>query len=261
MQQGAANPMAVHVLIVNTFSAPLSSIVEGAETRHVKAMNAVFQIRYHDSWIMVDAAADANLLRGKGFSQAAFDSAMLGLRGARIIVLTHEHYDHAAGVFQSADSLLLARKTLLTPEQLQTFSTAPNDPQIRIDSMRAARYNAYSYGTISRIAPGVALIKAPGHTPGSQMVYVRLASGAEVILAGDVAWMMAGVREQRQKPLAVSRNAAMLGVAENRNQIAAQLRWLQQASNEGVHVVIAHDLAELEKLIAAGVLMPGLALR
>jgi glyoxylase-like metal-dependent hydrolase (beta-lactamase superfamily II) len=37
---------------------------------------------------------------------------------------------------------------------------------------------------VIQFAPGVVLIKAAGHTPGSQMVHVRLASGKEVMLVG-----------------------------------------------------------------------------
>jgi hypothetical protein len=39
------------------------------------------------------------------------------------------------------------------------------------------------------------LIKAAGHTPGSQMVYVVLDSRREYLLIGDAAWHMDGVRQ------------------------------------------------------------------
>ena len=41
------------------------------------------------------------------------------------------------------------------------------------------------------------LIEALGHTPGSQMVYVNRADGAEVILTGDTAWIMDNVAKEQ----------------------------------------------------------------
>jgi pimeloyl-ACP methyl ester carboxylesterase/glyoxylase-like metal-dependent hydrolase (beta-lactamase superfamily II) len=253
-------PVAVHVLAVNTFTAHLSGLVEGAETRPVAAMNAVFQIRFADYWIMVDAAADSTMLGGPGFSPAAFDTALLGLSGARAIVLTHEHHDHVGGIFQAADSLAIAARTLMTAEQRRTLETAPNRPAIRLDSTRAARFQPFAYERAVQIAPGVVLIKAPGHTPGSQLVYVHLASGDEIVLAGDVAWMMAGIRDGRQKPPNVSANVALLGVAEDRVQIARQLDWLRSVGARGVHVVVAHDRTAVDELVERGVLTAGLDL-
>jgi glyoxylase-like metal-dependent hydrolase (beta-lactamase superfamily II) len=254
-------PVAVHVLAVNTFTALLSGLVEGAEARPVAAMNAVFQIRFADYWIMVDAAADSTMLGGPGFSPAAFDAAVQGLSGARAIVLTHEHHDHVGGIFQAADSLAIAARTLLTAEQRHTLETAPNRPAIRLDSTRAARFQPFAYENALRIAPGVVLIKAPGHTPGSQLVYIQLASGDEIVLAGDVAWMMAGIRDGRQKPPDVSANVALLGVAEDRAQIERQLDWLRSVEARGVHVIVAHDRAAVDELVERGVLAAGLDLR
>jgi glyoxylase-like metal-dependent hydrolase (beta-lactamase superfamily II) len=49
------------------------------------------------------------------------------------------------------------------------------------------------------IVPRVVLIKAPGHTPGSQMVYVKRADGQEILFLGDVAWQMRNIEEVRER--------------------------------------------------------------
>jgi glyoxylase-like metal-dependent hydrolase (beta-lactamase superfamily II) len=105
------------------------------------------------------------------------------------------------------------------------------------------------YDHVLPIAPGVALLKAAGHTPGSQMVYIRLATGQEVILAGDVAWLMAGIEQQRQKPAAVSR-----ALAEDRAALGAQIAWLHRMAAAGVTVIVAHDAPWLSELERRGVL-------
>jgi len=43
----------------------------------------------------------------------------------------------------------------------------------------AVRFITIDYDGYFPLAPGVALIKAAGHTAGSQMVFVTLASGRE----------------------------------------------------------------------------------
>jgi hypothetical protein len=88
------------------------------------------------------------------------------------------------------------------------------------------------------------------------MVYVRLASGREVVLAGDVAWMMSGIETRRQKPDSVSRS-----LFEDRDAIAPQLQWLHDVATQGVVVIVAHDAARLEGLIRQGILTDDVDLR
>jgi glyoxylase-like metal-dependent hydrolase (beta-lactamase superfamily II) len=49
------------------------------------------------------------------------------------------------------------------------------------------------------IAPGVVLKKAQGHTPGSQMVFVALASGSELLFVGDVVWNFDAVTQLKYR--------------------------------------------------------------
>jgi glyoxylase-like metal-dependent hydrolase (beta-lactamase superfamily II) len=100
-----------------------------------------------------------------------------------------------------------------------------------------------------RVAPGVVLVAAPGHTPGSQLVYVRLRTGRELVLAGDVAWHRRHVEEPRGHPRL---SAWLLG--EDLPRVLAQLRALHEIGRAGVVVVPSHDGAYLEELVASGVL-------
>jgi glyoxylase-like metal-dependent hydrolase (beta-lactamase superfamily II) len=115
------------------------------------------------------------------------------------------------------------------------------------------RYLVLDYDPILPIAPGGVLIKAPGHTPGSQMAYVRLTSGREVVLAGDVAWHSSGIALQRQKPDSSTRSFG----GEDRAAIATELRWLKDVMASGVTVIVAHDQANIASLVARGVLKHG----
>lgn len=247
-------PAAIRVVSLNPFQIALSYMVEGGSAQTVTAAYPVFQIRFPRGWIVVDAALDRGLLSNTTtFSDEVYNQIHIALRDARLAVVTHEHHDHVAGVIRSPYLAQVQQHTLLTRAQVQSLLDRPDNPLIKIDSLVAARYLTIDYDPFIPIAPGVVLIKAPGHTPGSQVVYVRLASGQEVILAGDVAWNMAGIETQRQKPDASTRDFG----GEDREAIARQMRWLREISGPKTTVVVSHDAAWITTLISRGLLLSG----
>src|SRR5215217_7666741 len=75
----------------------LNIFVAGADPELVTSVFPVFQIRFADRWIMVDAALDSTALiqyygsmAGAAYSKTRYDSVQLGLRDAEAVVLTHE---------------------------------------------------------------------------------------------------------------------------------------------------------------------------
>ena len=108
------------------------------------------------SWTLVVDPADADPL------QAALDE-----RGWPLthILNTHWHGDHVGGVVDSPLAAQLAPKTLLTLDQLRTLQTAPQVPQVRLTDAASRRYILVDYQRYLPVAPGIVLIKSPGHTP------------------------------------------------------------------------------------------------
>jgi glyoxylase-like metal-dependent hydrolase (beta-lactamase superfamily II) len=253
-------PTAIAFLNVAEDSLPLSDAVANAARTKISSPTPVFQIRFAHGWIMVDAAMDRAIAAVENDTSRFLDNryarAVAALRGASLIVVTHEHYDHIATVAHSAVADELAPKTMLTRTQMASLLQNPKMTQTPFESTRAGRYIVMDYDRVLPIAPGVVLIKAPGHTPGSQVVYVRLASGREVILSGDVAWHRLGIEGETEKPDSASRL-----LAEDRTAIAGELAWLHQAERTGVTVVVSHDGEQLKMLARQGILREGLATR
>lgn len=250
-------PIEVRVAVLNPAPVQLNTFVEGAPNDSVTAGYAVFQVRYRDHWIAVDAAVDRSYLSNStSFSTETYDSIQIMLRDARLVLLTHEHHDHVAGLLSSPYFSNIKQHTLFTPMQVATLRDRPNRARIRIDSATAAALRTVDCELLKAVAPGVVILKAPGHTPGSQIIYVALQNGGEMILAGDVAWHMDGVRTGRQKPAATS-NA----LGEDRPAIAAQLAWLKSAVDQGVPVLLSHDVAAVNQLAAGGTVAHGFVLR
>ena len=246
-------PTSVNVLKVGYFPPPPAFVIEGYQDTFVEAVHTMFQIRYPDGWIMVDVSGDKELLGDSGFSEEAFQQSVDALLGAQLIIATHEHHDHIWRLIHSPHAERFSERTILTKAQLHTLMTAPSHPEVRLTEEQAERYLTVGYDRIFPLAHGVVLIKAPGHTPGGQMVYVRLESGQELILTGDVAWQKLGIDRGLQKPEGIS---AQLN--ENREAIALQLEWLRMVENMAVAIVVFHDLALIEEQIEQGILGDGI---
>ena len=228
--------------------------VKGAAAEPSVQARTAFQIVFADGSIMVDSGMDQQVhtFFGRGVDEAYDPTAAAqverALKSARLIVFTHEHADHVAGVIHTPLAAELAPKAMLTRVQLQTLLTTPQVPEIKLDAQTASRYLVFDYDTYFPLAPGVALIKSSGHTPGSQMVYVALESGKDYLLIGDVAWHMDDVR------LVAWKDAPW--ITENREAVMDELRWLNDLSRTSRDLVIvsSHDDDQRKALIQRGVL-------
>ena len=210
----------------------------------------VFQVVYPDGYVMVDAGMDLTVhkLIGRGADEPYFaDQAQLvdkALRGARAIIFTHEHGDHVSGVIRTPYLAELAPKTILTRTQLETLMTKPQFPEIGLTAEQAQRYRVIDYDKYMAFAPGWALIKAAGHTPGSQMMFITLENGREYLLIGDAAWHMDGVRKTTGKDAP--------WIVEDTASVNDQLRWLKGllTTEKNLVIVASHDDDEHKDLIA-----------
>jgi len=254
-------PRSLHVLKVVESAGPLSNYVAVPDSQRVPSCYSAFQIRYRDRWIVVDAALDREGLGANSratFFQDRYDRLQAALRGAEHVVLTHEHLDHAGGVQRGPHFQQIAARTLLTDEQLRTFLDPPAPRGvIRLSRDSAAAFPVLRYDLLFPLAPGVVLIKAPGHTPGSQYVYVQMANGREVLILADLVWQIEGLAAGAQKPEAASRS-----LGEDRPAVLAQMVWARTIAGRGdIAVVLSHDSRSLDALVARGVLRNDFDLR
>jgi glyoxylase-like metal-dependent hydrolase (beta-lactamase superfamily II) len=229
------------------------SVKDAPATPSIQARTA-FQVMFADGPVMVDAGMDLAVHKffGRGVEEPYLADAAKqveqAVNRARLIVVTHEHGDHVAGVIHTAAAAQLAPKTVLTRTQVQSLMSSPQMPEIRLPDDLARRFIVVDYDMYYPLAPGMALIKAAGHTPGSQMVYVALDSGREYLLVGDATWHMDGVRLMKGKDAP--------WVAEDQPAVLAQLTWLNglARSAPNLTVVASHDEEQHAELVKRGVL-------
>lgn len=250
-------PLRVNVVKFAESRRPKNFAVKGLSPEPSVQARTAYQIVYPDGTLMVDTGMDlaTHQFFGRGTQEPYFpDQAARvaeALGSAKAIIVTHEHGDHIAGLMRSASFADLAPKTVLTRAQLQTLMTDPQIPELRPTPEMAARLRVIDYSDYLAFAPGIALIKAPGHTQGSQMVYVALQSGKEVLLTGDVAWHMDGVR------LTTGKDAPW--IKEPPELMAAELSWLNEMSRteKNLAIVISHDEEQRRQYIEQGILGDG----
>jgi glyoxylase-like metal-dependent hydrolase (beta-lactamase superfamily II) len=243
-------PLRINILKFAESHRTKNFVVKGEAAGPGIQARTVFQVVYPDGYVMVDAGMDLPMHKqiGRGADEPYLPEQARevdkALRGARAIVFTHEHGDHITGVIRSPYLAELAPKTILTRAQLRTLETTPQFPDLRLTEEQGQRYHVIDYDTYMAFAPGWALIKAAGHTPGSQMMFITLESGREYLLIGDAAWHMDNVRKITGKDAP--------WIVEDTAAVNDQLKWLNGLSTTDKNVVIvaSHDDDEHKALVA-----------
>ena len=258
-----ALPTRINYLKIAESHRPMADIIEGGSQANYISARTAFQVVYPSGSVMVDSGMDQAVHKFFGFGReepfwpernAAVQQA---LKQASLIVITHEHGDHVAGVIRSDARKEIAAKTLLTREQVRTLTLYPQMPEIRLTPELARDYIVVDYESHLPVAPGMVLIKAPGHTPGHQMVYVRLDSGREYLLIGDVGWTLDNVSQLKLRPAATIRR-----ISEDASALMHQLRWIKSVMEQDRLVVIpSHDDKLLQDLAAKQLIGEQLMLR
>lgn len=140
------------------------------------------------------SASAAEQLDAAGYDRAR-------LRG---ILLTHAHWDHVSGIadlpgvpviVNAAERSFIADGGSLTavarslgevPYEEYTFD---GGPYLGFD----CSHDVYADGAI-------VIVPAPGHTPGSVIVFVALPSGQRHAFVGDLVWQREGITEREERP-------------------------------------------------------------
>jgi glyoxylase-like metal-dependent hydrolase (beta-lactamase superfamily II) len=247
---GGPLPERIEVEKVADFGFPNTLVVAGSGFHMHPMVLLSHRVWWPDHSLIIDTAmapADAKKMPGGKMDEAAYARVQAALKKADTIVFTHEHPDHVGGAARAPDFAAIAGKVRITREQLAS-------PKLDRDAFAAGTLDSLKpldYADLRAVAPGVVLQKAPGHSPGSQLVYVELGSGARFLFVGDIAWSQDNIRQQKGRP-----GIATLLMKEDRPAVAAQVRALGDLP-PSVHVVVAHDPVALESDLHAGLYRQG----
>ena len=158
------------------------------------------------------------------------------------VVLTHAHWDHVSGLDDLPDvpvwlnqtewdfvtsghrSTALARQLIQTDRHMYAFDSGPY-------LGFASSHDVFGDGS-------VVLVWAPGHTPGSIIVFINLPGDMRYALLGDLVWQIEGLTLPAEKPWFVRRTADQ--DATSVKAVIGHMRHVQQRI-PSMHMVPAHD--------------------
>lgn len=235
--------------------------VEGGNEKPYIQARTAYQVMFGQEFVMIDSGMDEEVHEffGKGKKQPYFaianDTIQQALLKAKQIIITHEHGDHVAGVLRTQNFEKLAPRTILTYQMLNTLSKKPQMPELKITPEQMKNFIDVDFYDILPVAPGIVLIKAPGHTPGEIMVYTQFENGKEYLFTGDVSWSYMGIDKHKQKPADQVKR-----IGEDALKIQYQLDWLNQLPSKGIQLIVSHDDIIQPELIKKGIIKKGLLL-
>jgi glyoxylase-like metal-dependent hydrolase (beta-lactamase superfamily II) len=254
-------PVRVHHQPVAEGALPRGAVFAGESlTTPLPNVHGAYEVVYADGGFgVIDSAFDRKAFEkmnpGGLYSAAGYEKVQSALADAKWIVITHEHADHIGGIARFADPKRLVGRLQLTREQLGNdealeFVEFPQSLRSALEPLAYERYHA--------IAPGVVLVKAPGHTAGTQMIFVQQADGKELLFLGDVAWHMDQIRKLWYRPRLVTD----LYIGEDREQVLDQFRTLHDLADRepGVTLVSSHDRNQRRELVEKSVIGDGFPL-
>jgi glyoxylase-like metal-dependent hydrolase (beta-lactamase superfamily II) len=237
----------VQVEAVATFNFPAVAAVAGDGWGIVPMAAFSYQVVLPTDTIIIDTAFTEAMGASLGarvdyYTYARMEVAM---QEATQIVVTHEHPDHIGGIISYLAPEGIAGALRLNKQQLESL------PRYGLTwPAELSDYVPIDYEGMLAIAPGVVLIRAPGHTSGSQMVYVKREDGRELLFIGDIGWSLRNVETGKGRPRLLSQ--FMLN--EDRDAVFAELAMLKalHEAEPDLLIVPGHDVAAVDALIAGG---------
>ncbi len=169
-----------------------------------------------------------------------FDSRLaqigLGVGDIDYVVASHLHFDHAGNMqlFKNSNARLICNDK--EKEFAFGYAGAFNGAHLKAD------YEGLNFETVSgdtEILPGITLIEAPGHTPGTMSMRVDLAESGPMIFTSDAVYLGDSYGPPASPAAIVNDLGAWYASVE-------KLRGIAEAA--GAQMIFGHDAEQLKSM-------------
>ena len=120
------------------------------------------------------------------------------------ILLTHAHWDHVSGVpdFPDTPVWVTAEERRFIADSGWISATARDCTNARWEEygFEGGPYLGFPKSHDVYGDGAIVVVPAPGHTPGSVIVFVSLPTGKRYAFVGDLAWQREGITEREERP-------------------------------------------------------------
>ena len=238
-------PTSIRVLEVGRDIAPPFAAQAGRFGAPLAMSYNTVEINFPDRKIVIGGAVDRptaeTMMLSEAewrFSDSAYDEMTAAMVDAEQVLMTHEHLDHVMAIARHPNAEMLAPNLVLNAPQIEALPMFANgDLAPALTTLQSGLS-----GDVETIAPGVVIVPAAGHTPGSQMVFITLQNGEEILLIGDIVWNMGAIEALKTRPV-LTQYMVFRPNYEDRAAIKQQVRALHDmmADNPSLAVLPAHD--------------------
>jgi glyoxylase-like metal-dependent hydrolase (beta-lactamase superfamily II) len=158
---------------------------------------APFLFRLGTDLVPLQAAADQ------------LDAAGYDRKNLRSILLTHAHWDHVSGVpdIPGVPVLVTAAEHRFIEDGDWVTVTARSMDRLRLQeyAFDGGPYLGFAHSHDLYGDGSIVIVPAPGHTPGSVVVFLTLPGGSRYAFVGDMVWQREGILEREERPWATSK--------------------------------------------------------
>lgn len=251
-------PQYVELYRVGTGEAPMLAVESGRLSGKFTMAFTAFGVVYADDRVMIDAAVDRATAETIGdqkklrFDDPLYSLLLERMAASRAIVMTHEHKDHVMAVVRNPALEQFAER-IHAPETQKYGLERWSDTAARRSVV--AKLADKSFVDPKRLAPGIAVVATPGHSPGSLSILVRVRSGREYLFIGDIAWSFDDILRLKTRPRFLQ--WLMFDPNEDRPRVLRQLRALHdlRRANPSLTIVPSHDSQYFDNLLSEGLLV------